>query len=195
MKPSVRSVPGKETALHAALQQAADKLKRRGMLFLISDCFDDVAALLTALRYFRHTGSEVAVFQVWDRDELDFPFHSRTQFRSLEIRTQEHIVDPNALRKAYRERVGEFRRQLASGCAKERIDLVECITDQPVAELLKAYIFRRNGQLPTDGQKLASLSSEAKVVAGQHSNATVPAGVRRWTANRPAANRGRPKYT
>ncbi|MEZ6137116.1 MAG: DUF58 domain-containing protein [Pirellulaceae bacterium] len=141
----VRSTPGQETALHVALQQAASKLKRRGVLALISDCFDDSAALLSALRYFRHTGSEVIVFQVWDPDELDFPFHSRTQFRSLEVTSQEHIVDPRALRRTYLRRVLEFRQQLITGCAKERIDLVECRTDQAYAEVLERYIARRSG--------------------------------------------------
>lgn len=148
------SSPGKETALHVALQQAASKLKRRGVLILISDCFDDANSLLSALRYFRHTGSEVVVFQVWDPDELDFPFRSRTQFRSLEVPSNQRIVDPSALRKAYLQRVAEFREQLISGCAKERIDLVECQTDQSHAEVLQGYIGRRSG-----GRRAAAKSS------------------------------------
>lgn len=141
----VRSTPGNETSLSQALKQATPQLKRRGVLFLISDCFDDVHTLLTSLRYFRHTGSEVIVFQVWDRDELEFPFRNRTEFRSLERVSQQRLVDPLSLRKAYLQRVAEFRQSFSQGCAKERIELFECTTDQSYAELLKAYMAHRGG--------------------------------------------------
>ncbi len=141
----IQSAPGGETALHAALQQAASKLKRRGVLVLISDCFDDAQALLTALRYYRHAGSEVLVFQIWDPDELDFPFRSRTEFRSLEQPSRQQMVDPRAVRNAYLKRVQEFRQQLAQGCARDRIDLIECKTSDGYAEILQAYMARRSG--------------------------------------------------
>jgi hypothetical protein len=142
----VRSRPGAETQLADALKQAASRLQRRGVLVLISDCFDDVPRMLSALRYFRLTGSEVVVFQIWDPDEIDFPFRSRTQFRSLEAPSQLRLVDPHGLRKAYLQRVAEFRSQLSQGMAQERIELVSCTTDQDYTEILSAYISRRNSR-------------------------------------------------
>jgi uncharacterized protein (DUF58 family) len=139
----VKSNPGSETALSATLQQVAEKLKRRGLLILVSDCFDNIDALMRSLSYFRHSGSEVVVFQIWDRDELDFPFRQRTQFRSLEASGNQRLVDPNAIRAAYLKRVDEFQQQLADRTARERIDLITCTTDQSYAEVLSAYIARR----------------------------------------------------
>lgn len=140
----LQAAPGNETKLSAALAQSTSQLKRRGMLLLISDCFDAVESLMSALRYFRHTGSEVVLLQVWDRDELDFPFHQRTQFRSLERRGHERLVDPRSLRQAYLRKLAEFQQQLSNGCAKERIDLIECVTDQPYADVLWRYMSSRN---------------------------------------------------
>lgn len=139
----VRSQPGNETQLSTVLQQVAEKLKRRGMLILISDCFDDIESLMKSLAYFRHSGNEVVVFQVWDRDELDFPFGQRTQFRSLETVSHQRLVDPNAIRKEYVKRVAEFRQTLAVRTAKERIDLIHCTSDQSYSELLSNYIAKR----------------------------------------------------
>lgn len=141
----VRSQPGGETQLGTTLQQVAAKLKRRGMLILISDCFDDVESLLKSLAYFRHSGNEVLLFQVWDRDELDFPFGQRTQFRSLEMASHQRLVDPNSVRNEYLKRVAEFRQTLAERTAKERIDLIHCTTDQAYSELLSTYIAKREG--------------------------------------------------
>jgi len=141
----VRSKPGSETQLSATLQQVAQKLKRRGMLILISDCFDELDALMKSLAYFRHSGNEVVLFQVWDRDELDFPFGQRTQFRSLESSVHQRLVDPNSIRAAYLKRVAEFRQQLLERTARERIDLIHCTTDMSYSEVLSAYITRRAG--------------------------------------------------
>ncbi|MEO8268289.1 MAG: DUF58 domain-containing protein [Aureliella sp.] len=135
-----------ETSLGAALEQASVQLRRRGILILISDCFDSVDSLLAALRTYRHSGSEVVVFQIWDRDELDFPFHARTQFRSLENNAKQHLIDPNALRKGYLERLQAFRQQLSLGLARERMEYVPCVTDQDLGDLLTAYIGRRSGR-------------------------------------------------
>ena len=141
----VRSRPGSETQLGTVLQQVAEKLKRRGMLILISDCFGDVESLMKSLAYFRHSGNEVVLFQVWDRDELDFPFGQRTQFRSLETASQQRLVDPISIRNEYLKRVGEFRQTLADRASKERIDLIHCTTDQSYSELLATYIAKREG--------------------------------------------------
>ncbi len=142
----IESRCGAETSLATALKQAAAHLRRRGLLVLMSDCFDDVDALISALRYYRHTGSEVVVFQMWDRDELDFPFRTRTQFRSLEQPTLRQIVEPRSLRAAYLSKLQDFRQHLAQVMARERIELVNCVTDQDLGELLSAYLTRRTGK-------------------------------------------------
>ena len=141
----VASKPGGETSLGEALQEASSKLKRRGLLVLISDCFDKVENLVPALNYFRHRGNEVVVFQVWDPDELEFPFRNRTEFRSLE-RTGQRLVDPNALRKSYLKRVAEFRSQLETETAKSRIDFLACTSNQNCGQVLREFISHRQGK-------------------------------------------------
>jgi uncharacterized protein (DUF58 family) len=145
-----------ETSLAEVLAAAVPQLRRRGVLILISDCFDEVNKLLAALAYFRHSGSEVVVLQVWDRDELEFPFRGRTQFRSLEQSTNQRIVDPQSLRAAYLKRLGEFRQKLAEGCGKSRIDLIQCVSDQDYAQLLSRYLASRAGRRSRAANSLSS---------------------------------------
>ena len=75
------------------LASVAVRVGRRGVVFLISDGFDEPEPLLQSLSLLRQLASEVVFFQVWHPDELDFPFSTRTRFRSLENRSQERIVD------------------------------------------------------------------------------------------------------
>lgn len=142
----VQSRPAAETSLASVLEQSVPQMKRRGILVLISDCFDSIDKLLPALSYYRHTGSEVVVMQVWDRDELEFPFRNRTQFRSLEQANNQRIVDPIAIRNAYIKQVAAFQQALSVGCGKARIDLIQCVSDQDYSTLLSSYLASRAGR-------------------------------------------------
>ena len=137
------SQPSGETAISEVLTQLAPKIRARGLLVLISDCFDEVERLLRALSHFRHSHNDVVVFQVWDRDELEFPFRGRTQFRSLELASHMRLLDSSLLRKSYLENLGKFRTALGAGCGKQKIDLISCTTEQSHASLLAAYLAAR----------------------------------------------------
>ena len=141
-----KSKPGGETALSDVFHDLVPKLHRRGLLVIISDLFGDVSELLRALAHFRHAHHEILIFQIWDRDELDFPFKSWTQFESLETAGSKHLLDPALLREAYLENLAKFRDELTRGCSRHKIDLVPFVTDQPYADALSAYLSRRRGR-------------------------------------------------
>lgn len=143
----IHSKPAGETAISSVLTKLVPKIRRRGLLVLISDCFDDVDQLLRALSYFRHTRNDVVVFQIWDRDELDFPFSGRTQFKSLELASHTRLLDSSLLRKSYLENLAKYRAALAAGCGKQKIDLISCTTDQSHATLLASYLAARGRQV------------------------------------------------
>lgn len=141
-----RSEPGGETELGDVFHDLVPKLHRRGLLVILSDCFGDVPTLLRALAHFRHAHHEILIFQIWDRDELSFPFKSWTQFECLERDGVKHLLDPVLLREAYLANLERFRSELVRGCRRHKIDLVPFTTDQPYAEALAAYMSRRMGR-------------------------------------------------
>ena len=138
--------PGDETEIGGVFHEMVQKIQRRGLLVVISDLFGDVDQLMKALAHFRHANHEIIIFQIWDPDELDFPFRQWTQFASLEQADNQHLVDPAQIRKAYLEKLNEFRDQLTKGCNRHRIVLVPMTTDQPYAEVLAAYLGLRRRQ-------------------------------------------------
>ncbi len=138
--------PEFETELGDVFHEMVVKMHRRGLVVIISDLFGDVDRLMKALAHFRHANHEVIVFQIWDPDELDFPFRQWTQFASLESASNRHLVDPAQIRRAYLEKLAQFRDQLASGCNRQRISLVPMTTDQPHADSLAAYLALRRGR-------------------------------------------------
>lgn len=132
--------PEHETELGSVFHEMVAKIHRRGMLIIISDLFGDVDQLMKSLAHFRHANHEIMIFQIWDPDELDFPFRQWTQFSSLESANHRHLVDPAQIRRAYLEKLAIFRDQLTRGCNRHRISLVPMTTDQPYADSLAAYL-------------------------------------------------------
>lgn len=134
---------GGETRLASVLEKLAVKIGRRGVAFLISDGFDDVTALLKSLALLRQAPNEIVFFQIWHPDELDFPFSTRTQFRSLEKPGHERIVDPFAFKAQYQKNLAQFRSALEEGCKQSRISLVTCTTSQSHSEVLTQFVSQR----------------------------------------------------
>ena len=144
------TAPGGETDLGGVLHELAPKLKRRGLVILVSDCFGDLDSVLSGLARFRHARHDVVIFQIWDPDELDFPFKQWTRFDCLEVADKKHTVDPNHLRDAYLENLAQYREDFTKGCHRNRIDLVPMTTDQPYADALAHYLaLRRRGSRPS----------------------------------------------
>jgi len=135
--------PSGKTNLSAVLQALAPRMERRGLIILISDCLDNPTTLIKALAQLRHQQHEILVFQIWDRDELEFPFQSWTRFESLETEGDAQTTDPVAFRDVYLENLAKFRAELSEGCIRNRIDLVPLITDEPCTDALASYLKRR----------------------------------------------------
>jgi uncharacterized protein (DUF58 family) len=139
----VKTQPGAETSLASVLESLAGRLKRRGLLILISDLFDDPAALLKATAVLRKKGHELLVFQLFDRDELEFPFSRWARFENLEVLDDHLMLDPVVVRQSYLKVLAEFREAVTTGLRKNEVDLVPMTTDEPHAVALKQYLALR----------------------------------------------------
>jgi uncharacterized protein (DUF58 family) len=137
------TAPGGETELAKVFHDLVPRIHRRGLIIILSDCFGDVQNLLSALAHLRHARHEIMIFQIWDKDELEFPFRQWTRFDCLEIDGKKHLIDPNHLRGAYLENLERYRSELRQGCHRHRIDLVPLTTDRPYAEVLAEYLTLR----------------------------------------------------
>jgi uncharacterized protein (DUF58 family) len=134
-----------KSKLDESLQELTGRLKRRGMVILLSDCFGDVAKLKHVLEQFRLRGHDVLVFQILAPEELDFPFKRESFFQDLELPRRMQI-NPNALRKQYLVEFRAFREQLRQVLTDVGADLVTLRTDQDLGETLAQYLRRRAAQ-------------------------------------------------
>jgi uncharacterized protein (DUF58 family) len=135
--------PGRQTDVAETLHKLANRFKRRCLIVLISDLYDDPEAVLRALHHFRHRRHEVILFHVFDKAELEFPFRDVIAFHDLE--TNERIqVDPAYVRQAYVEQVEAFIATYRRACAEAQIDYVLTDTSVPYDFMLSKYLAKRN---------------------------------------------------
>ena len=131
-----------DTQIRPTLDYMAERIKKRGLVILISDLLDDPDQVLMGLNHFRHNKQEMIVFHLLDRQELEFQFGNRTKFRDLE--TDETITtEPWHIRSAYQELIEMHQRKYRLGCRNQRIDYVPLFTDQPLDLALNEYFNKR----------------------------------------------------
>lgn len=136
--------PAKRTSLGPVLHNMAERVRRKGLVVIISDLLDDPTTILSGLRHFRHKRHEVIVFHVLDQAERQFPFNSMTRFQGLEG-LGEVVCDPGALRRAYLEELDKFSGEIRHGCRQDRIDYVLLDTSVPLDVALTSYLATRAG--------------------------------------------------
>jgi len=134
--------PGKDTNLPAVLHEIAERMRRRSMVIVISDFFDDVEAMLAALQHFRHRRHEVVVLQLVHDDELGFPFDRVTLFEGIE-RGEELIADPRVVARGYRLRFQRFLDEFRRGCTEKNIDYELMRLSTPFEKALTTFLGRR----------------------------------------------------
>ncbi|MFO0928732.1 MAG: hypothetical protein U0736_17210 [Gemmataceae bacterium] len=130
------------TALAPIFHDLAERITRRGIIVVLSDCFDEADDILNGLKHLRHKRHEVIVMQVLDPAELDFPFQDATLFRGLE-QEPELLTDPRSLRESYLEHLNAFLDRLHTGCLMQNIDHLRLRTDASLGKVLAGYLARR----------------------------------------------------
>jgi uncharacterized protein (DUF58 family) len=136
----------RKTATGPIFHDLAERLKKRGVVLILSDLFDDVDSMLAGLKHFRHRRHDVILFHVLDPAELEFPFHNPTMFQGLE-EMPEVLADPRSLREAYLREFESYRRRVESAALAQQMDYRVIRTDMNLGLALSAYLAGRMQQV------------------------------------------------
>jgi uncharacterized protein (DUF58 family) len=128
--------------LSAPLHKMAEHFKRRGILLLISDFYDEPDAILDAIKPFRFLGNDLIVFHVLDPQEITFDYEDASAFEDLESREQIPVV-PQSFRAQYRALIQEHITALQTKFSEQRIDYALLNTAEPLDRALFSYLSSR----------------------------------------------------
>jgi uncharacterized protein (DUF58 family) len=124
------------------LTHVAEHFKRRSIIALISDLYENPEALLETLKPYRFLGNDVVVFHVLDPAEIEFPYRDASRFQDLETGEVVPVV-PEVFAEQYRKMMQEHIQALTTKCSESRIDYVLLNTTKPLDEALFSYLGNR----------------------------------------------------
>jgi uncharacterized protein (DUF58 family) len=134
--------PSARTHAGTALHEMAERIKRRGLIILLSDLWEDPSSVLTGLKHFRHRKHEVIVFHILDPTERDFTFPEEALFKDME--TGEEISTlPWQIRSEYQRTMGAHVDRYKRECRQSFVDYVPVDTSVPYDYALFSYLAKR----------------------------------------------------
>ena len=133
--------PGKSTLL-PPLQKLSETLRRRSLVVLISDFYEDPDDVVRALSHVRGRGNDMMVFHLLDPREVDFSFDDPSNFIDMETGDKMPII-PDYLRQQYRELVREHTAALQKRIVEARADYTMFDTSKPLDVALFSYLAAR----------------------------------------------------
>lgn len=136
-----KTAPGKSTLL-APLRKLSETVRRRSLVLLISDLYEDPDAVMDALTHIRGRGNDVMVFHLLDHHEIEFSFSDSTNFIDMETGEKMPVI-PEYLRKQYKDIVAEHSRALSKRIGETRADYALFDTTKPLDRALFTYLLAR----------------------------------------------------
>jgi uncharacterized protein (DUF58 family) len=134
--------PADTTNVSVALHEMAERIKRRGLVVIMSDLLDDPERIISGLKHFRYNKHEIIVFHILDPRERDFAFGQEAVFKDME--TGEEITTmPYQMKRDYQKMVKAFADEIASACRQSNIDYHPIDTGTPFDKALYAFLAKR----------------------------------------------------
>jgi hypothetical protein len=134
---------GRPGALGPPLYKATEFFKRRSILAIISDFYEEPQRVLDAVKPLRFAGNDVILFHVLDPAEVDFPYDESISFQDLETGRKVPVV-PDKMREQYRQLIQDHISEISQLCSQNRIDYAFMNTKIPLDHALFKYLAMRH---------------------------------------------------
>lgn len=125
-----------------SLHQIADRIRRRGLVVVVSDLLDNPDEIIAALKHFRHKKNEVIVMHVLDPLERSFAFDSDADFKDMET-SERLMTQPWHIKRAYQDAMAAFLERYKRECLENFVDYVLLDTATPYDVALFQYLNKR----------------------------------------------------
>lgn len=133
---------GKKTEFQKPLNYVADFLKRRGIIILISDLYDEVPNILDGVKHLSSQGNDVIVFHILDDLELNFQFDRVSEFEDIETKQKLNVI-PGHFKQEYLRLIRDHTEQLDREFSKIGIEYTLMNSSKPLDIGLFAYLAKR----------------------------------------------------
>ena len=126
-----------------ALKQAATLMKRRGMIVVLSDFYEDEAAL-PQLRRLARMGHDVIAIQTLSREELTLDIGGAAELVDLET-GRKLLVQPSSIRDRYTASLNDWLAATESQIRRDGMDYLRLTVGEPIEPALRRFLVGRRG--------------------------------------------------
>jgi uncharacterized protein (DUF58 family) len=137
--PAGRWSPGR------VIVRAAELLKRRGVVIVVSDFYDAEEETRRELRRVAQRGHDVSMLQVVSPEEIEFPYQGTVELHDLES-GEKRLTDAGAIAQSYRDAVADFLARCRSLAQRDGLDYALMPTNAAPERVLRDYLLRRGHQ-------------------------------------------------
>ena len=121
--------------IEKSLHEAAEMLKQRTLVIVISDLLQPPAQLARGIQHLQHNRHDVTVFHVLDAAEIALPMHGLVELRDLE--TQEKLlIEADEIRPRYAQTIQSYLSEISRICTACGTHYFTVETRSPMLDVL-----------------------------------------------------------
>ncbi len=132
-----------ETGLVTALHEAAERVRQRALVVVLSDLFVAPTELKDALQHLRYRKHDVVVFHMLERQELEFEFDRPIRFNDLEGNGS-ILADPSIMAEQYREAISVYLASVKQVMQDTSTDYRRVSLQENYGDILASFLLQRS---------------------------------------------------
>lgn len=131
-----------QTGLCQALHEAAERVRQRALVVIVSDLFIPPSELRGCFQHLRFRKHDVALFHLLDQHELDFEFDRPIRFLDLEGGPPV-LADPSVIARQYRRSLERYFQELNHAVRDTLVDYHRVSLAEPYDDVLARFLLAR----------------------------------------------------
>jgi uncharacterized protein (DUF58 family) len=140
-----RTRPFGRTGLAEAIHDVAGRIRKRGLMILLSDLLDEQERVVQALHHLRFRGHDIIIIQVLDYSEMAFEFDGQVRFEDPE--TGESVAtNPRAIQASYLQEIRAFIEEYKQQCQAVRADFTTVHNAMTFDKALIEFLIQRQSR-------------------------------------------------
>jgi len=133
---------GDQTNISHILHMGAEKIKKKGLIILLSDLFDSSDKVINSLKHLRYYNHEVLVFHILDKQEIELNYNEKIIFEDLENSNQ-IVTNPWQIKKSYKKEMQDRIQYFKTECSRLNISYNLFLTDQLLDTAIYQFLNKR----------------------------------------------------
>jgi uncharacterized protein (DUF58 family) len=131
-----------ETGLCTTLHEAAERVRQRALMVIVSDLFVPPQELRSSFQHLRFRKHDVALFHLLDHNEIAFEFDRPIRF--LDLEGGPHVLaDPTVIARQYHRSLQRYLDELRQAVRDTMIDYHRVAIDDPYDDVLARFLLSR----------------------------------------------------